>query len=467
MRRTKIVATLGPATDSPEAIDSLINAGVDVIRISSSHSNTEQLEAHCRAVRASAERCRSDVALMLDVSGPKPRLGEVEPGVVLQAGREFTISAGECLGTTECACTTLGGALATAVSPGHRILIDDGRIVLAVEAIHGHDLVTRVLTGGPLLSRKGINMPAVSLPIDPLTARDRDVVAWAMKADVDLIAQSFVRSADDVQVLRSLLGGRDIPIVAKIEKHEAVDHVAEIVDVADAVMVARGDLGVETSPEDVPVLQRAIVIAARVAGKPVIVATEMLESMTRSARPTRAEASDVANAIFQGVDAVMLSGETAVGDHPLEAVDAMARIAEAAEAALRPGEMDIPHDPHPEDVQHALGAIVARLPDRLPLAAIVTATQTGATARVVAQHRPTAPLIAATPFPAVARRLRLVWGVTPVIVVTEGVIEAVLDVLCEAVLDQGSCTEGDLIAITSGRASGVPGATDTIMVRRV
>jgi pyruvate kinase len=467
MRRTKIVATLGPASESSEMLDNLINAGVDVIRISSSHSTIEQLEAHSRAVRAAAGRCGIDVALMLDVSGPKPRLGEVEPGVVLEPGRQFTISAGECLGTAECACTTLGGALASSVSAGDHILIDDGRIVVEVEVIRGHDVVTRVLTGGPLLSRKGINMPAVSLPIDPLTARDRDVVAWGLKADVDLIAQSFVRSAADVEVLRTLLDGRDIPIVAKIEKHEAVDHISEIVDVADAVMVARGDLGVETSPEDVPVLQRAIVIASRIAGKPVIVATEMLESMTRNARPTRAEASDVASAIFQGADAVMLSGETAVGKHPVEAVAAMARIAIAAEGALRPGETAIPHDPHPEDVQHALGAIVARLPDRLPLAAIVTATQTGATARVVAQHRPTAPLIAATPFPEVARRLRLVWGVTPVIIVTEGAIETVLDLLCDAVLERGSCSPGDLIAITSGRASGVPGATDTIMVRRV
>jgi pyruvate kinase len=467
MRRTKIVATLGPASDAPDVLEGLLRAGIDVVRISSSHASIEQLEARCRAIREAAKRTGNDVAVMLDISGPKPRLGEVEKGVELVAGQTFTISAGDCIGNAQCACTTLGGALASAVSAGDRILIDDGRIIITVDEVKGHDVITRVMTGGALSSRKGINIPHVSIPIDPLTSQDREVVAWAMEAGVDLMAQSFVRSADDIGVLRTLLGGREIPIVAKIEKHEAVHRIAEIVDAADAVMVARGDLGVETSPEEVPVLQRAIVIAARVAGKPVIVATEMLESMTRNARPTRAEASDVANAIFQGVDAVMLSGETAVGEHPLEAVGAMARIAEAAEGALRPGEVDIPHDPHPEDVQHALGAIVARLPDRLPLAAIVTATQTGATARVVAQHRPTAPLVAATPSPAVARQLRLVWGVTPAIVVTEGAIETVLDLLCEVVVDQGSCTPGDLIAITSGRASGVAGATDTIMVRRV
>ena len=329
--------------------------------------------------------------------------------------------------------------------------------------------MTRVLTGrSRSLSAKASTCLTSRCRIDPITARDRDVLAWAMQADVDLIAQSFVRSAADVEVLRALLDGREIPIVAKIEKHEAVDRIDEIVEVADAVMVARGDLGVETSPEDVPVLQRthrhrsasrgqarhrrhgdARVDDAATLAPP---APRPVTSRTRSSKRA---------------DAVMLSGETAVGEYPLESVETMARIAEAAESALRPAETAIAHDPHPEDVQHALGAIVARLPDRLPLAAIVTATQTGATARVVAQHRPTAPLIAATPFPAVARQLRLVWGVTPVIVVTEGAIETVLDVLCDAVREQGSCSSGDLIAITSGRASGVAGATDTIMVRRV
>jgi pyruvate kinase len=467
MRRTKIVATIGPASDSPRLLDALIRCGVDVCRLSSSHADVDRLDARFCAVRAAAERSGRDVAVLLDIAGPKPRLGEIQEGSALRAGKQFIIAAGDCVGNEEYACTTLGDMLAAEVSAGDRILIDDGRLELAVEAVRGSDVVTRVAVGGPLLSRKGINIPSATLPIGPLTEGDREVVAWGVQVGVDLIAQSFVRIADDVRTLRELLGDAAIPIVAKIEKHEAVEHMGEIVGEADAVMVARGDLGVETSPEDVPVLQRAIVMAARAEGKPVVVATEMLESMTRNVRPTRAEASDVAGAIFQGADAVMLSGETAVGEHPVEAVRAMARIAQTTERALAPGETEIAHNPHPDDVQHALGAIVSRLGDRLPLAALVTVTQTGATARVVAQHRPTPPLVAATPHPSIARQLRLVWGVDPIIVSTEGTIESVLDAVCRAVVAQGRCQPGDLIAITSGRASGVPGATDTIMVRRV
>ncbi|HZL04902.1 MAG TPA: pyruvate kinase, partial [Coriobacteriia bacterium] len=415
MPRTKIIATIGPASDSPEVLRALVDAGMSVARLNASHSSREELDRRAHAVRAAAEAAGRHVAVMLDLGGPKIRVGEMAPGTVLVAGARFELRAAGCVGDSRGACVTYAG-LARDVPVGAAVLLDDGRIELRVIAAGEGILTTEVLTGGPLTSHKGVNVPGVHLGVDAITDEDRADLAWGLEAGVDLMAQSFVRSADDVERLRALIGSAAVPIVAKIEKHEAVADLDCIVEAADAVMVARGDLGVETAPEQVPVIQRRIVSACRRAGKPVIVATQMLESMTTATRPTRAEASDVANAIFAEVDAVMLSAETAVGAYPVEAVATMARIAEVAEEALADDTLEEPEPGGRFDVTRAVSTAASQIERDLELAAIVTATQSGATARAVAAHRPRTPIVAVTSDEMVARRLALVWGVTPLVV---------------------------------------------------
>jgi len=466
MRRTKIVATIGPASDSAEMLDALVAAGMDVARLNASHSGPGELEARLFAVRAAADRAGRHVAVMLDLAGPKLRLGETQPGSRLEPDTEFSISPGTCVGDGAHACIGYDG-LADDVAPGDRLLLDDGAIELVVVGVDGRTVRTRVVAGGPISSRKGLNAPSVRLKVEALTDHDRDVLAWGIEAGIDLVAQSFVRSAADIEELRSQMTGGAIPIVAKVETRAAIAGIEAIVAAADAVMVARGDLGVETAPEDVPVLQRRIVELCRGAGVPVIVATQMLESMTASPRPTRAEASDVANAIFDYVDAVMLSAETAVGRYPAASVETMARIAERAEEAHAP----LPAVPQPrsdgDDVTAAVSAAVCELAGDLRLAAIVTATQSGATARAVARHRPSVPVVAVTPDPAVARRLGIVWGVRPLVVELAEDTDLMLKSVLAAVRDTGLARPGERVAITAGISSRVPGATDLIVVQPV
>ncbi len=465
MPRTKIIATIGPASDSPEMLRALIEAGVSVARLNASHTSRADLGRRLAAVREAADAAGAQVAVMLDLGGPKLRLGEIAPHTQLTAGERFEIVTGSCTGDVRRACVTYEG-LPADVPDGSRLLLDDGRIELLVVARRPDALVTEVIVGGPLGSHKGVNVPGVSLTIDAITEGDRDVLAWGLDAGVDLIAQSFVRAAHDVMRLRELMGDRVVPIVAKIEKHEAVSAIDEIVAAADAVMVARGDLAVETATEQVPVVQRRIIAACRQAGKPVIVATQMLESMTSAARPTRAEASDVANAIFGEVDAVMLSAETAVGEYPLDAVRTMARIATVAEASLteRPDVQPAPGGCY--DVTSAVSTAVYELACDLELAAIVTATQSGATARSVAAHRPRTPIIAVTPDAVVARRLALVWGVVSLVGPQHSSIDEMLTYAVGAVRDAGYALPGQLVALTGGVAVGVPGTTNLLQVTR-
>ncbi|TDB36937.1 MAG: pyruvate kinase [Actinobacteria bacterium] len=466
MPRTKIVATIGPACDSPELLRALIDAGVSVARLNASHTSRDDLARRLSAVRAAAERAGRHVAVMLDLGGPKLRLGEVRDGTVLVPGERFSLLTGACLGDSRHACVTYAN-LPMDVPDGARLLIDDGRIELRVTERHDDALITEIVTGGPLGSHKGVNVPSVRLGVDAITEKDREDLAWGLDAGVDLVAQSFVRSADDVQRLRALMGDRPVPIVAKIEKHEAVSAIDEIIAAADAVMVARGDLGVETATEQVPVVQRRIVAACRAAGRPVIIATQMLESMTVSKRPTRAEASDVANAIFDEVDAVMLSGETAVGAYPAEAVAMMARIATVAEESLSGRATVAPVHGGRDDVTLAVSSAVSELACDLSLAAIVTATQSGATALAVAAHRPRTPIVAVTPLVAVARRLAVVWGVTPLVVAQHGTIDEMLVHAIAAVKDAGHASAGEMVALTGGVSVGVPGTTNLLQVTRV
>lgn len=466
MRRTKIVATIGPASDSPAVLEALVEAGMEVARLNASHSEPDELEARLAAVRAAARRVGRPVAVMLDLAGPKLRVGEVAPGTRLEPGCEFSIVPGEFVGDSLRVSLRYHG-LARDVSPGNRLLLDDGSIELEVTGVDGDVVRTRVLAGGALSSNKGVNAPGVGLSVSSLTARDRDMVAWGVDAGVDLVAQSFIRSVSDVEELREIVSRANVPVVSKIETAAAAEAIAEIVDASDVVMVARGDLGVETAPEEVPILQRRIIEECRRAGVPVIVATQMLESMTTASRPTRAEASDVANAIFDGVDAVMLSAETAVGAHPVKVVETMARIAARAEGARQQSELATSPRTSPGDVTAAVSAAVCELADDLGLAAIITATQSGATARSVARQRPSVPVVAVTPHPEVARRLAVVWGVQPLVVPLAEDTGLMLDRVAHAVRDAGLVSSGEKVAITAGISSRVPGATDFILVRTV
>jgi len=465
VRRTKIIATIGPSTCSDERLDELVSAGMDVARLNASHSRPDELDVRVKAVRSAAERAGRHVAIMLDLAGPKVRMGIVAKDTVLSAGQSFILFAEERPGDASGASVTYQG-LAQDLRPGDRILVDDGRIELSVESISGGDVYTRVVTGGTLVSRKGVNVPGVTLSVDPITSYDEEVLRFGLKAQVDYVAQSFVRSAEDIVRLRRLMGDETVPIVAKVEKHEAMGHIDEIVEVSDAVMVARGDLGVETSPEQVPVFQRKIIEVCRDRSTPVIVATQMLESMILAPRPTRAEASDVANAIFSRVDAVMLSAETAVGAYPAESVETMATIAMTAEASLGPSRPRHAGEAT-TDVTRAVSTAVRELAEELKVVAIVTATQSGSTARAVAGHRPLVPIIAVTPFAQVARRLALVWGVTPVVLPLAEETTQMLIAIDEMLLRTGVAKPGDRVAVTAGIASRSAGATDFVVVRTV
>ncbi len=465
MRRTKIVATIGPATDTAERLDALVSAGLDVARFNASHAGVDELRVRFEAVRAAAQSAGRHVAIMLDLAGPKVRVGSVASGTELVQGNTFTLVGEACEGDASRACVTYR-SLAEDVRAGDRILIDDGRIELSVGSVDDRAVHTRVLSGGPLSSRKGVNVPGVTLGVDSITPYDREILAWGLEAGVDYVAQSFVRSAADVVELRDLMGASAVPIVAKIEKHEATAHIDEIVQVADVVMVARGDLGVETSPEQVPVLQREIIRACRKRGTPVIVATQMLESMVTAPRPTRAEASDVAHAIFERADAVMLSAETAIGEYPVESFATMARIAVTAETSMDPPLRQRSSAPV-TDVTQAVSAAVRELAEDLAVAAIVTATQAGTTARAVARHRTFTPIVAVTPYPHIARRLALVWGIMPIVMPLAEQTDQMLVAVDGAVVRAGLARPGDRIAVTAGIASRSSGATDFVVVREI
>lgn len=461
MRRTKIIATIGPASDGPEALAALVRAGLDVARLNTAHASRETLERQLRSVRAAAEAAGRHVAVMLDLGGAKVRLGEVAAGTVLTPGAGFELRADGEPGDEHGASVGHPG-LSEDVRPGDRVLLDDGRLELRVTDVLPGLVRTVVEVGGPLSSRKGVNVPGVRLSVDGITERDLDTLAWALDAGVDLVAQSFVRSAHDVARLRGAMGERRVPIVAKIEKHEALEQLAQIVATADMVMVARGDLGVETSPEEVPVAQRRIVAECRDTGTPVVVATQMLESMTSAPRPTRAEASDVANAIFDGVDAVMLSGETAVGAHPVRVLETMDRIVRAAEAT---GIADLgPSESPVTDVAGAVSRAACDLAGTLRLAAIVTVTQSGATARSVAARRPLAPILAATPDAAVARSLAGVWGVQPIVIDAYDTTDELVSAAVRAAVLSGVASAGEMVAVTGGVAVHVAGSTDFVQV---
>jgi pyruvate kinase len=470
LRRTKIVATVGPATSSPEMLKAIIEAGATTLRLNFSHGTHADHQRSIRLIRQTAFELNRPVAILQDLQGPKIRLGQFENGfITLAKGDRFTLTNRPVVGTQEISCVTYD-YLAEEVPVGSKILLDDGRVEMVVEEINHDkgDLHCRVTVGGKLSNSKGVNFPGVYLSIKAMTDKDREDLIFGLDQGVDWIALSFVRNPQDIIEIKELISstGKNVPVVAKIEKHEAIEQMEAVLSLCDGVMVARGDLGVELPAEDVPVLQKRLIATANRLGIPIITATQMLDSMVNNPRPTRAEVSDVANAILDGTDAVMLSNETAVGQYPVEAVATMARIAERIE------QEEVQHTSanvrdHKSSIPNAISRAVGQIADNLGAAAIMTLTQTGATARNVSKFRPTKPILAITPHVNVARQLQMVWGVKPLLLLelpsTGQTFQAAINVAQEKNL----LTEGDLVVMTAGTLQGVSGSTDLIKVEVV
>jgi pyruvate kinase len=466
-RRTKIVATLGPATSSEENIASLVRSGVDVTRFNFSHGDQHMHLKNANVVRETARELGRNVAILQDIQGPKIRTGEVEGGTELVAGNRVTIAAGDFLGDASRLSTSYD-ALAEDVRPGHRLLIDDGLIGLRVESIDGRDVVCEVLEGGPVSSHKGLNFPDSNLSIKGLTFKDVEDLRFGMEQiQPDWVAVSFVRTGDEVREVKERIKefGGNAPVISKIEKHEAIENIEDIINASDGIMVARGDLAVELSAERVPIEQKRMVARCRRLGKPIIVATQMLDSMIRNPRPTRAEVSDVANAIFDRTDAVMLSGETAVGRYPIQSVEEMERICRAAEGAINYGR-DIPSSASwgRGDRYDAVTHAACELAEDLETEAIITSTQTGLSCIRVARFRPPNKILAISPIEHTVRMLALVWGVTSILGEQAGSLDDRFAGAIEAAREAGHLQDGDEVILTGGRAGSLPGSTNVVEV---
>ncbi|OUL27932.1 pyruvate kinase [Nostoc sp. RF31YmG] len=470
LRRTKIVATIGPATSSPEVLKAIIEAGATTLRLNFSHGTHADHQRSIRLIRQTAFELNQPVAILQDLQGPKIRLGRFENGsIVVAKGDRFTLTNRPVIGTQDISCVTYD-YLAEEVPVGAKILLDDGRVEMLVEEINRDkgDLHCRITVAGKLSNNKGVNFPGVYLSIKAMTDKDREDLMFGLDQGVDWVALSFVRNPQDLIEIKELISstGKNVPVVAKIEKHEAIEQMEAVLALCDGVMVARGDLGVELPAEDVPVLQKRLIATANRLGIPIITATQMLDSMVSNPRPTRAEVSDVANAILDGTDAVMLSNETAVGNYPVEAVATMARIAERIEQEERQNAVRQLRDTR-RSIPNAISQAVGQIAEQLGAAAIMTLTQTGATARNVSKFRPQTPILAITPHVNVARQLQMVWGVKPLLVLelpsTGQTFQAAINVAQENKL----LTEGDLVVMTAGTLQGVSGSTDLIKVEVV
>lgn len=463
-RRAKIVATLGPATDSFDCVLELIDAGMNVARLNMSHGDYADHERRLDLVRRAARAAGRPVGVFADLQGPKIRLGRFKEGEVeLVPGARFTITTTECEGDVNRCSTTLK-TLTHDVTPGDDILVNDGAIQLKALEVTDTDVVTEVIVGGPVSNNKGINLPGVAVSVPALTEKDAEDIRWALARGVDMVALSFVRSAADIEPVHAVMDayGRRIPVIAKIEKPQAMDDLESIVRAFDAVMAARGDLGVELPLEDVPNAQQRIITAARRNAKPVIVATQMLESMIHAQRPTRAEASDVANAILNGADAVMLSGETAVGEHPIEAVDTMARIIRKTESFGLDKIMRIDWDPH--TTSGIIAKAAAEVAERVDARFMVAFTMSGDTAIRLARLRSRIEICSFSPFPEVSQALTLAWGIksfaTPVYRSIEEMVNGVQSILGE----RGLVVPGDKVVLVTGNPEDGPGKTAALRV---
>ncbi len=463
-RRAKIVATLGPASESAEMIHALFEAGADVFRLNFSHGAHAGHAARVRTIRTLERESGRPIGILMDLQGPKLRVGLIAGGAVeLRPGSPFRLDLSDAPGDATRAPMP-HPEIFQALSPDTDVLLDDGKIRLRVTSCGADFAATEVITGGTLSDRKGVNIPQAVLGLSALTDKDRDDLRFGLDLGVDWIGLSFVQRPDDVAEARKLIAGR-AAIMSKLEKPAAIDRLDEIVALSDAVMVARGDLGVELPPEDVPSLQKQIIRACREAGKPVVVATQMLESMISAPAPTRAEASDVATAVYDGADAVMLSAETAAGLYPREAVAIMSRIVERVErdTAYR-AIMDAVH-PNPEETApDAITAAAAQVASTVKAAAIVTFTTSGSTSLRASRERPTAPILSLTESIETARRLAVAWGIH--CVVTEDVksFADMVDRACEVALSEEFAASGERVVVTAGVPFGTPGATNILRI---
>ena len=470
-RRTKIVCTLGPASDSDATIDALLHAGMDVARLNFSHGTQETHAATLIRLRAAAERLGRPLAILQDLQGPKIRTGALTGGepVTLSDGQRFTITTRSIKGTSEGVSTTYA-AFPLDVKPGDRILLSDGAIELRALEINGQDTLTEVVHGGVLAEHQGINLPGVTVSAPALTPKDRDDLAFGVRHGVDYIALSFVRKPEDIEEAKRLVaeqtpkGAQPIPVIAKLEKPEAIERLDEILAASDGVMVARGDLGVEMPLEQVPLIQKRVIHAANARGIPVITATQMLESMIAHVRPTRAEASDVANAILDGTDAVMLSGETAVGAYPVEVVRVMSRIAETADTACDPGPVDAIHF---RSHAHAVASAAHILAQTARASMIVVLTRSSLSARLISKERPSVPILAITPSEEVYRRLSLWWGVESRRGALEGTMDEKIAWVDAYLREERLAAPGEEIVIMGGMRAKGASRTNFVKLHRV
>ncbi|MQL52032.1 pyruvate kinase [Desulfofundulus thermobenzoicus] len=470
MRKTKIICTIGPACEKVETLMAMMRAGMNVARLNFSHGTHEEHARRIAAIREAAGRIGKNVAILLDTKGPEIRLGylEKEP-VTLQAGQRVVLTTENIKGTVERLPITYAG-LPRDVAPGNSILIADGRIELRVLDATDKEIFCEVVHGGELTSQKGVNLPGVPVNLPAITEQDVRDIQFGIDQGLDFIAASFIRKGADVLAIRRILEerGADMDIIAKIESREGLDNLDEIIKVANGIMVARGDLGVGIPVEEVPLVQKTIIQKCNQAGKPVITATQMLESMINNPRPTRAEASDVANAILDGTDAIMLSGETAAGNYPVEAVETMARIARRTEEALPYREILARKGRSlARTVTDAISHATCTTAQDLEAAAIITSTETGHTAKMVSKYRPKAPIIAVTPEARVLRKLALVWGVQPLLVGHTHDTDSMIASAIEVSLSADLIKPGDLVVITAGIPAGVHGTTNLLKVHTV
>lgn len=469
LRRTKVIATLGPASDAPDTLRGVLGAGADVVRLNFAHGTPDDHLRRLRAARQAAEQVGMPLAVLQDLPGAKLRVGPLPDGsLTLEPGRDVVLSTGA--GTADGVIPVAYPHLTDDVRPGDRIYLQDGEIALSVRGVEATAVRCRVESGGVLRQHAGVNLPGVRLSAAALTEQDLRHAEWGIAHGVDFIGLSFVESAADIEQARSLLASRGgtAGLIAKIERRRALDRIDEVAAAADGVMIARGDLAVETSIEEVPIVQKHIIALCNRLGKPVITATQMLESMVEHPRPTRAEAADVANAVFDGTDALMLSGETAIGAYPVEAVATMAAIAVRAEAAL-------PYDlllrqrgqERAAETGQAIALAACQAAEALGAAAIVASTDSGSTARRVSRYRPRRPIIAVTHTPATWRRLALIWGVRPVLVEPVANLDALVDRGVRAAVDAGAARRGDLVVVTAGFPVGRPGTTNFLKVVQI
>ena len=471
MRKTKIVCTLGPASEKEEVLRQMIQAGMNVARINFSHGSHEEHQKKLDLLFRLREEMKVPVAALLDTKGPEVRLGTFANGrETLEAGDTFTLTTVPMEGTKEKASITFAG-LPGDVKAGDAILIDDGLIEMRVEAVEGCEIRCTVINGGDVSNRKGINVPNVSLSMPYISERDKADIIFGIKAGFDFIAASFVRNAQDIQQLRDLLkenDGEHIQIISKIENAEGVNNIDEIIRVSDGIMVARGDMGVEIPFEKVPKIQKDIIKKVYYSGKMVITATQMLESMTENPRPTRAEATDVANAIYDGTSAIMLSGETAAGKYPVEAVRTMAKIALETERAIDyNGRFQRFKEQSIRNVANAISHATVTTAYDLEAAAIITVTESGQTARMISKYRPDVPIIGCTINERVYRQLALSWGVIPIFCEMQDSADALFDHAVNRAKEEKLIADGNLVVITAGVPLGVPGTTNLLKVQTV